>query len=161
MTPRRSVSLLLAVAATTMLVTGTFGFTSVSADRNVSISVVESDDAYVDVSVCANPTSQANASSANPVDVTVSNQFSEAFTVESVEWGAEAHPNRTVIRPRVDLEPGESTTFENTFGTESVTVTVSGGLEATVTVEVGPRCSKSSKGAKTENGTSSPTPTET
>lgn len=161
MTPRRSVSLVLAVAATAMLVTGTVGFTGVSAERGVSVSVVEPDDAYVDVSVCANANSKANASSANPVDVTVSNQYSEAFTVESVEWGADAHPNKTAIQPQVELEPGESTTFENAFGTDEVTVTVSRGLEATVTVAVRSQCSSGSNGTKTENGTATSTATET
>ena len=139
MTPRRSGVLVLAVAATAMLVTGSAGFTSVSADRGVSVAVVDADDAYVGVSVCSNPASN-ESTGGHPVDVTVANQFSEPFTVETIAWSDDAHPKETEKSPDETLQPGESVTFTDTFGTDEVTVTVSGGLDATVTVDVGPQC---------------------
>lgn len=138
MTARRSISVALALAATVVLVTGSAGFTSVSADRSVSVAVVDAEDAYVDVSVCTRSVSQNGS---DPVAVTVANQYTTAFTVESISWSEEAHPNRTRVSPGVELEPGESRTFEEAFGDGAVTVRVTGGLDATVTVDVGPQCS--------------------
>lgn len=140
MNSRRWVSVVLALAATAVLVTGSIGYTSVSADRSVSVSVVDAEDAYVQVSVCERATKQ-NRSGSSPVNVTVANKYSEPFNVTTISWNDQAHPNKTEVTPDVELSPGESETFANTFADEQVTVEVSGGLDATVTVEVGPQCS--------------------
>ncbi|KPN31215.1 hypothetical protein SY89_01958 [Halolamina pelagica] len=131
---QRAVSVLLAVTAASMLVTGSFGFTSVSADRGVSVAVVDSENAYVGVSVCEKD--NGNENGANPVKVTVTNQFSEQFTVDRISWSDSAHPNKSALNPEVTLDSGDSHTFNNAFGDQVVTVEVSDGLEATVNAEV-------------------------
>ncbi|GAB7013194.1 hypothetical protein [Halolamina salina] len=139
MNSRRAVSVLLAAVAATMLVTGSFGFTSVSAERGVAVNVVESENAYVNVSACEK--SNGNATS-RPARVTVTNQFSGSFTIEDVSWG-DLNRERT-------LQPGESTTFNNAFADAAdgtVTVDVTGGLDATVTAQVSEKadCPKNPK----------------
>jgi len=158
----RSVSLVLAVAATAMLVTGSFGFTSVTAERNVSINVVDSENAYVDVSVCANANSNGDGNGASSVTVTVKNQFSEAFTVEEIAWSDDAHSggkewNQT---NSTTIQPGNSETFNGAFGDDEVTVTVSGGVDARVTEDVGPQCKGNGNDTATENETETETGTE-
>lgn len=150
---QRAVSVLLAVTAASMLVTGSFGFTSVSADRGVSVAVVEDENAYVGVSVCE--TDNGNGNGANPVKVTVTNQFAEPFTVVSISGDERSkHPNRK----KGKIAPGDSETF-NVFGDKEVTVTVDGGLDATVTAEVGDQCN--SKGPNNANVNGTPTETAT
>ncbi|QKY19146.1 hypothetical protein B4589_001665 [Halolamina sp. CBA1230] len=137
MNPRRTVSVLFAVLAATMLVTGSFGFTSVSADRGVSINVVDSENAYVGVSVCekSNGNGNENGNGANPVRVTVTNQFSDSFTVEKIAAGDSAHSSEKEKQFGRSIDSGDRDTF-NAFGDEVVTVVVTDGLDATVTVEV-------------------------
>jgi hypothetical protein len=128
MNSNRAVSVLLAAVAATMLITGSFGFTSVSAERGVSVNVVESENAYVGVSACEK--SNGGDKGANPVWVVVTNQFSDTFVVDDVSWD-------DLQKARV-LQPGESTTFKNAFADRSdgtVTIQVAGGLDATVTGE--------------------------
>lgn len=152
MTPRRSVSLVLAVVATAMLVTGSAGFTSVSADRSVSVSVVDAENAYVAVDACEKSTDSGNGS--NPVRVTVKNQFSEPFTVERISSDADTKEPDT---KNATVGPGDSATFNAAFGEEELTVSVSGGVDATVTATIE---SKATCGDDT-NGTADGTATET
>jgi len=165
MTPRRAVSALFAVLAATMLVTGSFGFTSVSADRGVSINVVESENAYVGATACQ--TGQGNGNGSNSVKVTVTNQYSAPFTVDGIRWSESAHGSKDRLDPDVTLAPGESETFNNAFGEQEVTVEVTDGLDASVTVEVADeQCSNNGEGVDEnpdggENGTATPTPEPT
>ena len=134
---RRAVSVLLAATAATMLVTGSFGFTSVSADRGVSVAVVDSENAYVNVTACAK--SNGNGSAAKPAQITVTNQFSERFVVDRISWGSSAHPSKKSKTPKgdeADIEAGEGVTYDGGFGDGEVTVEVSGGIDATVSVPV-------------------------
>lgn len=127
MNPRRAVSVLLAVAAAAMLVTGSFGFTSVSAERGVAVNVVESENAYVGVSACEK--SNGNGNGTEPARVMVTNQFSEEFTVDDISWGE--------VTKQLSLDPGNSTTFNNVkLSDNTVTIGVTGGLDATVTTQV-------------------------
>jgi len=158
---RRAVSVLLAVTAATMLVTGSFGFTSVSADRGVSVAVVDDENAYVSVSVCRKPSGNGkqNGNGANGVKVTVTNRFSESFRVAAISGdGRTVQPSK-----KTEIGPGDSETYPNAFGDREVTVSVVGGLDATVTVEVGDRCNdrRSKRGGKEETETPSATPTST
>ncbi|WP_435116054.1 hypothetical protein [Halolamina sp. C58] len=129
MNTHRAVSVLLAAVAATMLVTGSFGFTSVSADRGVAVNVVESEEAYVGVVACEKSNGGDNGT--EPARVMVTNQFSEEFTIEDVSWDD--------LKDERTLQPGDSTTFNNAFADTSdgtVAIEVSGGLDATVTAQV-------------------------
>jgi hypothetical protein len=139
MSHRRALSVVLAAVAATMLVTGSFGFTSVSAERGVSVAVVDSENAYVNASACEK--SSGAGEGADPVRVTVTNQFSSDFTVDEIRWNDSAQPgNNTQKKFDRTLQPGESARFDPNFGDEEVTVVVSGDLDATVTVPVDGRC---------------------
>jgi hypothetical protein len=141
MSHRRALSVVLAAVAATMLVTGSFGFTSVSAERGVSVAVVDSENAYVNASACAKSTGEGEGSSG--VKVTVTNQFSGAFTVDEIRWNESAQAgNNDRLDPDEELPPGDSETYPNAFGDEEVTVVVSGDLDATVTVPVEGRCNE-------------------
>ncbi|MCG1004318.1 MULTISPECIES: hypothetical protein [Halobacterium] len=121
---RRAVSVLLAVSAATMLATGSLGFTSVSADRGVSVNVVDSEDAYVNATACRN---------GGAVKVTVTNQYSDTFTVERITSGADELPGGKVSK---QIIPGNSERFPVSQAGEKVTVHVTGKLTAAVTVTV-------------------------
>ncbi|WP_049981482.1 hypothetical protein [Halolamina rubra] len=156
MNHRRAVSVLFAAAAATMLVTASFGFTGVSADRGVSVAVVESENAYVGVSVCETDRGSDNGS--NPVKVTVSNQFSAPFTVTLISGdGKSVEPNPN----KAEIEPGDTRMYPNAFGEEQVTVEVVGGLDASVTAEVGEQCTNGISATTHGNGTATPTVTPT
>lgn len=168
MTPRRAVSVLLAVVAATMLVTGSFGFSSVSAERGVSINVVESENAYVGVSVCeiSNGDGEDNGNGSNPVRVTVSNQFSETFDVTEITLGGSGGPDADVDRESIST--GESSTFDvKAHGYDQLTVEVADGLDASVTVDVpDEQCSTNGVGVNEnrgggQNATATPTPEPT
>lgn len=149
---RRAVSVLLAATAATMLVTGSFGFTSVSADRGVDVAVVEDENAYVSVSVCQKPHGNGNENGANPVKVTVTNQYSEAFNVTTVSGdGTDKSP-----ASGDELSPGESVRYNNAFAETEVTVEVTGGLDATVTSQVEGKCGSQSGGTETATPTQTP-----
>lgn len=125
---RRAVSVLLAATAATMLVTGSFGFTGVSADRGVAVSVAEDSEAYVDYR-----TSDRTVEDGGTVElVTIGNLFGSEVGVESVsiESGSftvhESSSFDTIgsgeyetIHGSVDCEPG-------TNATVGVTVELSG-----------------------------------
>ncbi|MFW5911459.1 MAG: hypothetical protein ACOCQV_01855 [Halolamina sp.] len=142
MNHRRAVSVLLAVTAAAMLVTGSFGFTSVSADRGVSVAVVDTENAFVNASACEKSNGQDDRT--NPVSVTVTNQFSDDFTVDEITWES-GHPSKQASNPDEPIEPGASETFDGTFGDDTVTVVVSGSLDAAVTVPVEGKCDRGNR----------------
>ncbi|MGB9964502.1 hypothetical protein [Halobacterium hubeiense] len=137
----RAVSIALALAAVSLLATGTLGFTSVSAERGVSVNVVDTDKAYVGVTACE-PTngngSDANASSNNgqgnaDVYVTVTNRYSEPLTVE----GISANTHDAAPTDRNSIGSGARETYALHVDATEVTVDVDGdGFDATVTAEV-------------------------
>jgi hypothetical protein len=90
-------SVALAVAAAAALVTGSAGFSSMSAERGVSVSVVEDDRALVNVEAChtsANP----NQGNRTPVKVRVTNQLPTDLTVEHVN-GQDVPPGQATVAP--------------------------------------------------------------
>jgi hypothetical protein len=154
MTIQRAVSVMLAVVAVAMLATSTLGYTSASVDRGVQVNVVEAGDAYVNVTVCETPQANASGNGGDPVKVTVTNQHADSFTVESITWSDDAHPTDTGMEPGDTLAPGSSVTYDNAFGTDEVTVVVSGGLDAAVTVDVEP-CDSGNSNASSGSSTGS------
>lgn len=136
MTIPRAVSVTLAIVAVAMLATSTLGYTSASVDRGVQVNVVEADDAYVNVSVCERGQANGPGNGANPVKVVVTNQYVGSFTVESIRWSDNAHPQKEELEPGDVVNPGSSVTYNNAFGTDEVTVTVDGSFDAEVTVDV-------------------------
>jgi len=138
MTIRRTVSVMLALAAVAMLATSTLGYSTASVDRGVQVNVVEAEDATVNVSVCERGQATDQGNGADPVQVTVTNQHADSFTVQSIAWSEDAHPTDTGMEPGDTVAPGSSVTYDDAFGSDEVTVVVSGGLEAAVTVAVEP-----------------------
>lgn len=136
MTIPRAISVTLALVAVAMLATSTLGYTSASVDRGVQVNVVEAEDAYVNVSVCERGQANGQGNGANPVKVVVTNQHVGSFTVESITWSDDAHPQKEGLEPEDVVNPGSSVTYNNAFGTDEVTVAVSGSLDAEVTVDV-------------------------
>ena len=162
MNPRRTVSVLFAALAATMLVTGSFGFTSVSADRGVSVNVVDSENAYVGVSVCKESNGEGNGAKA---EINVSNRFSDDFSVREITLGESEEPD-WMKGSKDPIPPGESETFRVKAGNhDHVTVEVTGGLDASVTVNVSDdRCIKNrgkgkDKQKDKQNADGTPTPT--
>lgn len=144
MNTRRAVSIALAVAAAAMLATGSLGFSSVSAERGVQVNVVDTEDAFVNATVC-----RVDNGNGDKVRVQVTNQYSSQFTVDTIttDLGRELPPGQR----SVELSPGESETFQGKLkANNEVTVVVSGKLTATVKVEIGsPNCPiKGSSGAE-------------
>jgi hypothetical protein len=129
----RAVSVTLAVAAAAMLATGSLGFSSVSAERGVQVNVVDAEEAYVGVVACEKPSSNNQGEGANPVRVWVTNQYSGQFTVTAVT--SDTGYSVTGQVPE-QLAPGDSERFESLNADSEVTVTVTGGLDAVVTVDV-------------------------
>ena len=139
MSHRRALSVLLAAAAAAMLVTGSFGFTSVSAERGVSVAVVDSENAYVNATACEK--SKGKGAGSQGAKVTVTNQFSSEFTVDEIRWNESAQSgNNDRLDPDEPLSPGESKTFNNAFADGELTVVVSDGLDATVSIPVEGQC---------------------
>ncbi|MGB9986582.1 hypothetical protein [Salarchaeum japonicum] len=128
MNTSKAISVTLAVIAVAALSVGTMGFTSVSADRPVSVNVVEKDDAYVGVVACEK--SNGNGNGANPMRVWVTNRYTDAFTVERIEG------DRTTT-PTKKIQTGKRVRINPAFGADTVTVYVnSNGFSATVTADV-------------------------
>jgi hypothetical protein len=132
----RVVSIVLALAAVSMLATGTLGFTSVSAERGVSVNVVDSEDAYVGVTACApthNGSGNGNGSGAGSADVyvTVTNQYSTPVVVERIEGGGNDANLDDASRV---ISVGEVEQYPLQFDADEVTVEVTAdGFDATVT----------------------------
>lgn len=116
MTNLKLLSVALAVAAAAALVTGSAGFSSVTADRGVSISVVEDDEALVNVEACdtsANP----NPGTQTPVKVRVTNQLPTDLTVEGVN-GEAVPPGQATV------PPGGAVIFNQAYDSPVSAVTV-------------------------------------
>ncbi|MCD2203016.1 hypothetical protein [Halobacterium sp. KA-6] len=139
----RVVSIVLALAAVSMLATGTLGFTSVSAERGVSVNVVDSEDAYVGVTACAPQNSNGASSSANAssgqgvgnteVYVSVRNRYSRDITVERITEAA----GDAQEEPSSHIGPGARKTYNLDFNATEITVEIVGdGFDATVTADV-------------------------
>ena len=131
----RPLSLLLAGLAVSMLVFGSGGFTSVTAERSLSVAVVDTDEAYVGVDAIQRGQS-------GTVTVTVTNRFAEPLTVDRLLV------DRSVARPpdgKSTIPVGERRTFSvKTDSADSVQVDVTAeGFEATVTASVETTGSKS------------------
>ncbi|MFB6073153.1 MAG: hypothetical protein ABEJ88_09315 [Halobacterium sp.] len=134
MNQRRLLSVALAVAAAMTLATGSLGYSSVSADRGVQVNVVQSENAYVGVVACAK--GNGNGNGAAPVRIWVTNQYSSSFTVQSVEWAADAGGHNG-LSPNDELDPGETAKYNSAFGGDEVVVNVTApGFNASVTVDV-------------------------
>lgn len=160
MTIPRAISVTLALVAVAMLATSTLGYTSASVDRGVQVNVVEAEDAYVNVSVCERGQANGPGNGANPVKVVVTNQYVGSFTVESIRWSDDAHPQKEQLEPGDVVNPGSSVTYNNAFGTDEVTVVVSGSLGAEVTVDVETCGSDNASGSKSSNNGSDPDTSE-
>jgi|GEM_PF-2122972 len=142
----RVVAVVLAVVAVSALATGTLGFSSVTAERSVSVNVVNSSQAYVGVTACApthgNGTNNGNDKTAGKgkstgkadVYVMVTNQFSSPMVVEQIEGnGSDADLDKS---SRV-IGVGDVEKYPLQFDASEVTVEVGGnGFDATVTATV-------------------------
>jgi hypothetical protein len=124
----RAVSLLLAGLAVSALVFGSGGFSSVTAKRSLSITVADTDEAYVGVDA-------AQRGQSGTVAVTVTNRFAEPLTVDriGVDGSVERPPDRKSTVP-----VGEQRTYSVEAGSaDSVRVhVIAEGFEATVTASV-------------------------
>jgi hypothetical protein len=131
------------VVAVSALALGSAGFSSVSADRSVSVSVVDNENAYVGVAACelgAGGTGNANKAkqsggSASQVRLWVGNNFSSAFTVTQISGdGIDSQP-----KEKEELDPGELTRFGPFDDVDSMVVSVEGedgSFSAEVTIDV-------------------------
>lgn len=129
MTRAKWLSVALAVAAAAALTTGTAGFSSVQADRGVSVSVVSDDRALVDVDAC-HVARTPNQGAQTPVRVRVRNQLPSALTVASVNGESVGET----------VPPGGVVTFTEPLSTPVTAVTVAatsdGGTSVTLTRDV-------------------------
>ncbi len=133
MNASRAVSIVLALAAVGMLATGTLGFTSVSAERAVSVNVVDNEDAYVGVAACA-PTN-ANGTGEAKVYVSVMNRHSTEVTVEEI--ATRGGSTGDLPSSKTSIATGEWETYRLYVNTSAVTVDVTGGgFDATITANV-------------------------
>lgn len=160
MSSTKLLSVLLAVVAVSALALGSAGFSSVSADRSLSVSVADNEEAYVGVAACelgasnsaseTTPTettstetettatetdtdSAESATSPSRVRLWVGNNFSSPFTVQRISAdGIDREPD-------VDLDPGELTRFGPFDDVDSMVVyveSVDGSFSAEVTVDI-------------------------
>jgi hypothetical protein len=145
MSSTKLLSVLLAVVAVSALALGSAGFSSVSADRSVSVSVADNENAYVGVAACelgadkrtenANKAKQ-NGGSASQVRLWVGNNFTSPFTVKRISSGADSR------YPGFEVEPGELIRFNALDDAGSLTVYVAGeesSFSVEVTVDVVPK----------------------
>ncbi|CQH61778.1 uncharacterized protein HHUB_3544 [Halobacterium hubeiense] len=136
----RVASIVLALAAVSVLATGTLGFTSVSAERGVSVSVVDSESAYVGVTACApthseNETGNGSGAGSADVYVTVTNQYSTPVVVEGIE-GDGGNDGDLDDSSRV-IPVGETKKYSLQFEAREVTVDATAdAFDATVTATV-------------------------
>jgi hypothetical protein len=142
MSSTKLLSVLLAVVAVSALALGSAGFSSVSADRSVSVSVVDNEEAYVGVAACElgadggteskNETNQSGDSSSQ-VRLWVGNNFSNVFTV------TEVNGDDIDREPGVKINPGELKRFDQFDDVDSMVVSVEAedeSFSAEVTVDV-------------------------
>lgn len=127
MRPTRILALTLAVLAATGLLVSSVGFTSVTAERGVSVSVVDDDSAYVGYN-----SNDLTVSDGDRVElVTVTNRLFGELNVTEVKISADSMSFTNLHYPT--MESGESGTIEGDVACEAgttetiqVTVTVSG-----------------------------------
>ncbi|WP_256297252.1 hypothetical protein [Haloarchaeobius salinus] len=148
MTRLKLLSAVLAVAAAAALVTGSAGFSSVTAERGVSVSVVEDDQALVNVEACytsANP----NQGTQTPVTVRVTNQLPSALTVEHVN-------DVDVTDGQETVAPGGQVMFNQPYDSPVSAVTVEleseGGTGVTLTRTVVEKSNCPFQAGNGENG---------
>lgn len=151
MRPWRVLAVALAVTAVGSVVFGTGGFGAVDADRDVDVSVVDDEEAYVGVVACEKPkrpgetVESGNSSSAvgaTPVRLWVTNRYGTAVEVVEVRGDGVVAQNRDLDRRSRSIEPGEEARFEFVFPgpVRRVTVTVDGdAVSASVARPVRPR----------------------
>ncbi|WP_188879431.1 hypothetical protein [Halarchaeum nitratireducens] len=60
---------------------GSMGFSSVSASRDVSVSVADSEDAYIGVEACETPNNNSSGNGSIPAKVFVTNQYTDSVDV--------------------------------------------------------------------------------
>lgn len=142
MSTLRLLAVAFALVGAASLAVGAAGFSDVSAERGVQISVVDDDEAYVGVQAChkqsAGGTGNSDGGSATPVRVEVTNRYAGPFVVESIE----SDEGETVADDGEHVGAGDSERFELTFDGEVSTVTVDAsadGFEASVTQTVVPK----------------------
>jgi hypothetical protein len=143
MNGRRAASLLLACLAVSVLVFGSGGFSSVTAERSLSVAVVDTDEAYVGVDA-------TQRGQSGTLTVTVTNRFVEPLTVERlvVDGTRERSPDGKSSTVGVGDQRRYSV---KTAGADTVRVRVTAeGFEATVTVPVETTSSKTA--TPTESG---------
>jgi hypothetical protein len=142
MNGRRAASLLLACLAVSVLVFGSGGFSSVTAERSLSVAVVDTDEAYVGVDA-------TQRGQSGTLTVTVTNRFVEPLTVERlvVDGSRERPPDGNAT-----VRVGQQRTYSvKTAGADTVQVRVTAeGFEATVTVPV--ETTSSETATPTESG---------
>jgi hypothetical protein len=117
----RIIALFLACTAVLLLAFGGSGFQSVTAEREVSMHVVDDESAFVGVVACRN-SNEKSANGATVVKIRVRNQYATTFDVTEVEnqvGSKSLSPGKTR-----GIEPGETTTF-NVVLDDSDTQTVS------------------------------------
>lgn len=133
MNQRRLLSFACVVLAASSLVLGSTGFSSVNAERNVEIAVVEQADSYVGVVACAKSTE--TDSNSNPVHVWVTNRYTNELTVERIV----GDDSNQYVPPssQSTISPGQERRFEANFASETATVHVTAaGLDAEITAPV-------------------------
>jgi len=123
---QRAVSVLLAVTAASMLVTGSFGFTSVSAERGVTVSVTDDDRAYIDYRTVGGTVEEGGSVSlveignlfGTRVELTNVSIDGGSFHIETDAEGEtiDSGEHRTITGTVVDCEPGTTEQVEVTVG---------------------------------------------
>lgn len=161
MNTRKTASVVLAVVALSGLLVGSAGFGSASAERGVSVAVVDDDSAYVgyessDLTV--------NDGDRVPI-VTVSNRLFDDVVVtdvtvssESVTFANLSHPTlapgeSAVIEGTVDCQPGDAETVEVTVTLEGAGV-IASIYGDTVTREFDVTCEETTSTDETNQTTS-------
>lgn len=161
---RRTLRLALLVVLVVGISVGTTGFSAVGADRTVSVSVVDDDEAYVGVVACEK---SGTASGSDPVRLWVENRNAGSITVESVTSDDAVRRSGNAVGEEVRV--GDRDRFELVFERDvsTVTVAVAGdGLDVTVTRDVTPKanCPYSTgtqNATETETTATTSTPTQT
>ncbi|MFC4408603.1 hypothetical protein [Haloarchaeobius iranensis] len=129
MTRLKLLSAVLAVAAAAALVTGSAGFSSVSAERGVSVTVVEDDQALVNVEACYTSASP-NQGNQSPVKVRVTNQLPTALTIEHVN-GESVPPGRETVAPGGQVVVNQA--YDSPMSEVTVELESDGGTGVTLT----------------------------
>lgn len=122
-------SLVLASLAVVGLVVGSAGFTSVSGERSISVSVAGNDEAYLGV--------DATAAGNDGTTVTVENRFDRPVTVERVVASDGEVSDAAYATPDLTIGAGEGRSTTVDLDADSVTLVVRGeGVEVRVAVRV-------------------------